>query len=63
MIKVKKVFAAGIALVMALSLAVPAMAYNIDEDSKEVEGYGTLNASQNVTFFSDHSDYRPELPW
>lgn len=47
MIKVKKVFAAGIALVMALSLAVPAMAYNIDEDSKEVEGYGTLYGSQD----------------
>ena len=47
MIKAKKLFAAGIALVMALSLAIPAMAYNIDEDSKEVDGYGTLYGSQD----------------
>lgn len=47
MFKVKKLIAVGIALVMAFALAVPAMAYNIDEASKVVPGYGTLYGYQD----------------
>lgn len=47
MIKLKKIFAAGISLAMAFALTVPAMAYNIDSSSKNVPGYGTLYGEQN----------------
>lgn len=62
MFKVKKLFATGIALVMAFALAVPAMAYNIDEDSKEVPGYGTLYGYQDsqggyLTTVTTNPDY------
>lgn len=49
MFKVKKLFAAGIALAMTFALAVPAMAVNIGDSSKTVPGYGTLYGSLSVS--------------
>ena len=47
--RIGAVFTLGviIAFAVVLAMAIPAMAYDVDETSKSVPGYGTLYGSQN----------------